>query len=161
MFLAKRFISRTAALRMKSVNSLTLVGIVHDVQTGYVYEDPVTQFTLTTTAVDATGRAASSDGNTVVEKDHHTVRCFGDAYSQEVRGLLREGQIVCVSGRLRLNPQLEPSCNKHFYFPYVHVEGPMGKVAVIHGERKKLVPVSATTNTTSDDSAPAEAEDSQ
>jgi hypothetical protein len=116
-----------------SVNSLTLVGVVHDIQTGYVYEDPVTQFTLTTTSIDTTNPLQEC----VVEKDHHTIRCFGEEFSADVKSRIQEGNVVCVSGRLRLNPQLEPSCNKHFYFPFLHVAPPHGQVAVVHGDRRK------------------------
>ena len=126
---------RAAVRRLapKSVNSVTLVGVVHDVQTGYVFEDPVTQFCVTTTSIDTTNPVQEC----VVEKDHHTIRCFGEAFSQDVKNRIKEGNVVCVSGRLRLNPQLEPSCNKHFYFPYVHVQPPHGQVALVHADRKK------------------------
>src|SRR4051794_8941332 len=93
----------------KSVNQVTLVGVVHDIQTGFVYEDPVTQFCVTTTSIDTTNPLQEC----VVEKDHHTVRCFGEAFAQDVKTRLKEGNVVCIAGRLRLNPQLEPSCNKH------------------------------------------------
>lgn len=117
----------------KCVNSVTLVGVVHDIQGGYVYEDSVTQFTLTTTSIDTT----NPQQECVVEKDHHTVRCFGDMFSAEVKAKLKEGNVVCVNGRLRLNPQSEPTCNKHFYFPFIHVQPPFGQVAVIHADRRK------------------------
>jgi hypothetical protein len=125
--------STTAPKKPASVNSLTLVGVVHDIQTGYVFEDPVTQFTLTTTSIDTTSPLQEC----VVEKDHHTIRCYGEEFSAEIKSRLQEGNVVCVSGRLRLNPQLEASCNKHFYFPYVHVIPPHGQVAVVHGDRRK------------------------
>ncbi|ESL08096.1 RNA editing complex protein MP18 [Trypanosoma rangeli SC58] len=123
---------RTAPHRCKSVNSVTLVGVVHDIQSGFVYEDAVTQFTLTTTSIDTTHPTQE----VVVEKDHHTIRCFGELFSAEVRQKIKEGNVVCVNGRLRLSPQLEPSCNKHFYFPYIQVQPPHGQVAVIHGDRR-------------------------
>lgn len=124
----------TCGLRLaKSLNNVTLVGVVHDIQTGFVYEDAVTQFTLTTTSLDTTTAA----GECAVEKDHHTIRCFGDTYSSDIKAKLKEGNVVCVNGRLRMNPQLEPSCNKHFYFPFVHVQPPHGQVSVVHGDRRK------------------------
>eukprot|EP00658_Telonema_sp_P-2_P032463 TRINITY_DN24036_c0_g1_i3.p1 TRINITY_DN24036_c0_g1~~TRINITY_DN24036_c0_g1_i3.p1 ORF type:complete len:164 (+),score=29.32 TRINITY_DN24036_c0_g1_i3:58-549(+) len=117
----------TSGLRLaKSLNNVTLVGVVHDIQTGFVYEDAVTQFTLTTTSLDTT----TSSGECAVEKDHHTIRCFGDTYSSDIKAKLKEGNVICVNGRLRMNPQLEPSCNKHFYFPFVHVQPPHGQVSV-------------------------------
>lgn len=60
------------------INSVTLVGVVHDIQTGYVFEDAVTQFTLTTTSLETNNPTQQC----IVEKDHHTVRCFGDVFSQ-------------------------------------------------------------------------------
>jgi hypothetical protein len=134
MLSCRRFFSSTATrLAAKSVNSVTLVGVVHDIQTGYVFEDPVTQFTLTTTSIDTTNPVQEC----VVEKDHHTVRCFGEEFAGDIKGRLKDGNVVCVNGRLRLNPQLEPACNKHFYFPFVHVTPPHGNVAVVHGDRRK------------------------
>jgi hypothetical protein len=116
---------------------VTLVGVVHDIQTGYVYEDAVTQFTLTTTSIDTSLGGASE---CVIEKDHHTIRCFGDSFSADIKNRIKEGNVVAVNGRLRMNPQLEQSCNKHFYFPFVHVQPPNGNVAVIHSDRRKVPP---------------------
>lgn len=128
--------------REPSINCVTLIGVVHDIQTGYVFEDAVTQFTLTTTSLDTTNPTQEC----VVEKDHHTVRCFGDVFSQETKQKLSEGNVVCVNGRLRLNPQLEPSCNKYYYFPYIQVQPPHGQVSVVYGDRRAPpAPVSATT----------------
>lgn len=115
-----------------AINSVTLVGVAHDIQSGYVFEDAVTQFTLTTTSLDTTNPTHEC----VVEKDHHTVRCFGDVYSQEIKAKVTEGSVVCVNGRLRLNPQLEPSCNKYYYFPFIHVQPPHGQVSVVYGDRR-------------------------
>lgn len=128
--------------RAPSINCVTLVGVVHDIQTGYVFEDAVTQFTLTTTSLDAANQAQEC----VVEKDHHTVRCYGDVFSREVRAKLSEGNVVCVNGRLRLNPQMEPSCNKYYYFPYIQVQPPHGQVSVVYGDRRSPPsPVNAAT----------------
>lgn len=118
--------------REPSVNCVTLVGVVHDIQSGFVFEDAVTQFTLTTTSLDTTNQTQDC----VVEKDHHTVRCFGDVFSQEVRTKLSEGTVVCVNGRLRLNPQMEPSCSKYYYFPYIQVQPPHGQVSVVYTDRR-------------------------
>ena len=137
-------LSSSTPVKPTSINSITLVGVVHDIQTGYVYEDPVTQFVLTTTSIDTTNPLQEC----VVEKDHHTVRCFGDEYSADVKSRLKEGAVVCVSGRLRLNPQLESSCNKHFYFPYVHVSPPNGSIAVVHGDRRRPPPFADGTTPT-------------
>ena len=69
------------------------------------------------------------------------VRCYGEAFASDIKQRLREGNVVCVTGRLRLNPQLEPQCNKYFYFPYIHVAPPHGSVAVVHGDRRKPPPM--------------------
>lgn len=133
MLMARRLFGRTLPCLAKSVNSVTLVGVVHDIQSGFVYEDPVTQFVVTTTSLDTTNPLQEC----VVEKDHHTVRCFGEGMAAEMKTRLREGNVVCVTGRLRLNPQLEPACNKYFYYPYLHVSAANGSVAVVHGDRRK------------------------
>jgi hypothetical protein len=117
----------------RTVNNVTLVGVVHDIQNGFVFENAVTQFTLTTTSLDTTSAAQEC----LVEKDHHTIRCFGEAFSAEVKGKIKEGNVICINGKLRLNPQLESSCNKYFYFPYVHVEPPFGSLSIVHGDRRK------------------------
>eukprot|EP00760_Papus_ankaliazontas_P034546 PhM_4_TR7252/c0_g1_i1/m.95226/K03111/ssb; single-strand DNA-binding protein len=126
----------TTTSPLKSVNHVTLVGVAHDIQSGYVYEDPVCQFTLTTSALDTNVNGKTNEA--VLEKDHHTVRCFGEAFSAQVRQAIREGYVVAVSGKLRLNPQLEPSTSKHHYFPYIHVTSPHGQVHVVHGDPKKI-----------------------
>ena len=133
MLIARRFFHASRPLAAKTINNVTLVGVVHDIQSGFVYEEPVTQFTLTTTSLDTTNPAQEC----LVEKDHHTVRCFGEQFANEIKGKLKEGNVVCVNGRLRLNPQLEPSCGKHFYFPFVHVQPPLGQVSVVHGDRRR------------------------
>jgi hypothetical protein len=38
---------------------------------------------------------------------------------------------VLVSGRLRLNPQYEPSVNKFYNFPVIQVHSPGGYVAAL------------------------------
>ena len=144
----------TLLCRAKSVNNVTLVGVVHDLQSGFVYEDPVTQFVVTTTSLDTTNPLQEC----VVEKDHHTIRCFGEAFSTDIKDRIREGNVVCVTGRLRLNPQLEPSCNKYFYFPYLHVAPPHGSIAVVHGDRRRPPPMAATASVpVADDATPAAA----
>ncbi|GET93138.1 mp18 RNA editing complex protein, putative [Leishmania tarentolae] len=135
------FSSSRPGQRAPSINCVTLVGVVHDIQTGYVFEDAVTQFTLTTTSLDTANQAQDC----VVEKDHHTVRCYGDVFSREVRAKLNEGSVVCVNGRLRLNPQMEPSCNKYYYFPYIQVQPPHGQVSVVYDRRSPPSPVNAAT----------------
>lgn len=132
--------SRPPAASFPSINAVSLVGVAHDIQAGYVFEESVLQFTVTTTALQsgvAASRPASgsSAAECVVEKDHHVVRCFGELFSQDVQQRVKEGSIVCVHGRLRLNPQLEPSVNKYYYFPYIQVQPPHGQISVIYSDR--------------------------
>lgn len=137
------------ASQSSSINSVSLVGVAHDIQLGFVFEESVLQFTLTTTSLQTNtlvpappGSAAANQSHgagateeCVVEKDHHVVRCFGEVFSQEVQQKIKEGSVVCVSGRLRLNPQLEPSVNKYYYFPYIQVQPPFGQVAIVYTDR--------------------------
>ena len=132
----------TAASQYKSVNHVTLVGVAHDIQSGFVYEEPVCQFTVSTSSLDTMINGRPNEA--VLEKDHHTVRCFGEPFSGQVRQMLREGYVVVVSGKLRLNPQLDPATSKHHYFPYLHVAAPHGNVHVIHGDPKKVATVEGT-----------------
>lgn len=137
------------ASQSSSINSVSLVGVAHDIQLGFVFEESVLQFTLTTTSLQTNTLVPSLPGSSaanpslgagateecVVEKDHHVVRCFGEVFSQEVQQKIKEGSVVCVSGRLRLNPQLEPSVNKYYYFPYIQVQPPYGQVAIVYTDR--------------------------
>lgn len=125
--------SRSVSSPAASINSVSLVGVAHDIQQGFVFEDPVLQFTLTTTALHTTPETGNAE--CVVEKDHHVIRCFGELFSQDIHQKVKEGSVVCVSGRLRLNPQLEPSVNKYYYFPYIQVQPPHGQVAVVYADR--------------------------
>lgn len=151
------FLATALFRQIKSVNNVTLVGVVHDIQTGYVYEDPVTQFTLTTTALDTAG---GEDG-CVVEKDHHTVRCFGEVFAGEVKAKIKEGAVLCVNGKLRMNPQLEPQCGKHFYFPFIHVQPPTGQVTVISSDRRKAPPTAESSDAEIAEKSEPEASDSK
>ena len=119
----------------KSINHVSLVGVAHDVQSGFVYEDPVCQFTLSTSSLDTMINGRTNEP--VLEKDHHTIRCFGEPFCTQVRQMVREGYVVCASGRLRMNPQMDPATSKHHYFPYIHITPPHGNVHVIHGDPKK------------------------
>lgn len=145
-----------------SINSVSLVGVAHDIQLGFVFEESVLQFTLTTTSLQTnavvpplpgggTARPSHHGGvggteECVVEKDHHVIRCFGELFSQEVHQKIKEGSVVCINGRLRLNPQLEPSVNKYYYFPYIQVQPPYGQVAVIYTDRTSPPPPTESSN---------------
>eukprot|EP00796_Vickermania_ingenoplastis_P004959 gene4959-3557_t len=133
-----------------SINSVSLVGVAHDIQSGFVFEESVLQFTVTTTALQTSG----TPGECAVEKDHHVVRCFGELFAQEVQQKIKEGNVVCVSGRLRLNPQLEPSVNKYYYFPYIQVQPPHGQVAVVYSDRANPPQTAETPTGTADTPAP-------
>lgn len=139
-----------ASAKTASINSVSLVGVAHNIESGFVFEEAVLQFTLTTTALQTNVSSASSEGcasnatsnaECVVERDHHVIRCFGEVFSQEVQNKIKEGSVVCVNGRLRLNPQLEPSVNKYYYFPYIQVQPPHGQVAVVYTDRTSPPPL--------------------
>ncbi|CAD2214152.1 MP18 RNA editing complex protein [Angomonas deanei] len=137
---AKAWCSQKSTRKVPSLNNVSLVGVIHDIQQGYVFEDAVCQFTLTTTNLENgvvdSGNADSALTECVVEKDHHTIRCFGDVFSNEMKHKLKEGDVVCVSGRLRLNPQLDSAKNKYYYFPFVHVQPPHGQVSRLYSNRQ-------------------------
>ena len=113
------------AAHARCVNHILLVGVVQDIQQGFVFDDPVTQFTVSTEF------EAPSPGDP--DRDFHTVRCFGEYFGKKEGGLelLREGQTVCVSGRLRMVPQFEQASNKFYHFPVVHVQEGAGSVHVL------------------------------
>jgi hypothetical protein len=110
------------AVHWRCVNHTVLLGTVQDVQKGYVFEDPVLQFTL------VTDFEAPSPGDP--DKDFHTVRIFGESFSQDVEKVATEGSRVLVCGRLRMVPQFETSSNKFYHFPVVTVHAGTGTVSV-------------------------------
>lgn len=128
---------------------LTLTGTVHDIQTGFLVDDPVTQFTLTTAVLkfDAgdvdppiypTDAKRTGDAR-VRERDHFTVRCFG-SQAATARLELSEGTIASVTGQLRMNKQVEAgSGSRSFFFPFIAVRPDKGDsvVRVIHGKPKR------------------------
>eukprot|EP00758_Cryptobia_borreli_P009219 Tbor_TRINITY_DN5458_c0_g3::TRINITY_DN5458_c0_g3_i1::g.24592::m.24592 len=130
------------AAHWRCVNHGVFVGEVQDVQDGYVFEDPVIQFTVVTQFENP------FPGDP--DKDHLTVRVFGDQM-KHVKSLL-DGMViskpssqsvssaasnigtssirnrVMVSGRVRLIPQYEPSTNKFYHFPILMVQDGCGSV---------------------------------
>ena len=96
------------------------MGTVQDVQEGYVFEDPVVQFTLVTDFQNP------SPGDP--DRDLHTVRVYGAEFGQTAKKVLEEGKRVLVSGRLRLVPQFEAATNKYYHFPVVMVQSGCGSV---------------------------------
>ena len=141
-------------------NVVRVVGVVHDIQQGFLIDDPVTQLTLTVTQLncDADGGpdhagnnlgapfSGSPDGSSLVtvdtgthsrvrEKDHVTVRCVGTPLSADVRHDISEGAAVVVNGQLKINRQVDSSAGgRIFPFPYVSVRRDRGGwVRVLHG----------------------------
>ena len=124
---------------------MLLLGTVQDIQEGFVFEDPVTQFILVT---DFEGAHPGEP-----DKDFHTVRVHGAAMSKTVRQMLlgtnenggasstalAAGSRVLVSGRLRVVPQYESKSNKYYHFPVVQVNEGSGFVRVIHDGRVNAV----------------------
>jgi hypothetical protein len=108
------------ACHWRCVNHFLLMGTVQDVQEGYVFEDPVVQFTLVTEF------AGPSPGEP--DKDFHTVRVFGSEFAKSTKAVLEEGQRVMVSGRLRLVPQFEAATNKYYHYPIMAVHSGSGTV---------------------------------
>jgi hypothetical protein len=108
------------ACHWRCVNHFLLLGTVQDVQTGFVFEDPVLQFTL------VTDFAGPSPGEP--DKDFHTVRIFGKEFAESARATVEEGARVAVSGRLRLVPQYEAATNKYYHYPVMTVQTGCGTV---------------------------------
>jgi hypothetical protein len=138
MFRAGLF-RRLLAPAVPPLNSVHLVGVVHDIQQGFVQEDPVTQFQLTCTLTardDSAEPALQAASGSGIEKEHITVRCFGSSLAQDVRAAINDGCVVAVNGQLRTNPQPDPTAsNRVFYFPFVQVNSARGgTVTVLHGK---------------------------
>ncbi|EPY19292.1 RNA-editing complex protein [Strigomonas culicis] len=111
------------AAHWRCVNSHLLMGPVQEIQEGYVFEDHVLQFTV---ATDFEGPAQGEP-----DKDFHTVRVHDDAYWGALRSKLKEGDVVVVSGRLRMVPQYDTLLKKYYHFPVVQVEPGAGCVTIV------------------------------
>jgi len=103
------------------VSKAVLVGSCSEIQRGYFHEDYVTQFVV------ACPFENCPPGET--EKDNILVRCSG--LDTVLKGAMKENDIVCVVGQLRMNPQMDPTNSKFYYFPSVYVTPSTGSVTVL------------------------------
>nr|CCC49401.1 putative RNA-editing complex protein MP42 [Trypanosoma vivax Y486] len=108
------------AAHWRCVNHCVMMGKVQNIQEGYVFEDKVVQFTLIT---DFEGPSPGDP-----DKDFHTVRVFEEAYSEQVRSRLKEGESYLVTGRLRMVPQYDDSMKKYYHYPVIQVHPGSGSV---------------------------------
>ena len=123
------------AVHHRCVNHILLLGAVQDVQTGYVFEEPVCQFVLVT---DFDGASPGEP-----DKDFHTVRVHGEQFAAQIKEALTgpadapedpanlRHKRILVSGRVRVVPQYEPKTNKYYHFPVVQVNSGVGFVRVL------------------------------
>ncbi|CCW72184.1 unnamed protein product [Phytomonas sp. Hart1] len=102
------------AVHWRCVNHCVLMGVVQEIQEGYVFEDHVLQFTLVT---DFAGPALG-DPN----KDFHTVRVYDNAFWKSFKEQLGEGDHCVVTGRLRMVPQFDSVMKKYYHYPILQVE---------------------------------------
>lgn len=108
------------AAHARCVNHVLLVGTVHDIQRGFVFEEPCLQFMLCTLFENP------SPGDP--DRDFHTIRVFGERMANAASAVAVEGRRLAVQGRLRLVPQFETHSNKYYHFPVVHVVEAAGSV---------------------------------
>lgn len=121
---------RTGFLLACAVNRVTLVGVVRDVQSGFVSETPCLQFTLVTQDFDIPqSRVANSSEESLpiarrtsgCTKQQFAVRCTS-ANEEEINKLrlrLEEGTLIKCVGQLRINMQIDSGRRRSF--PYVSV----------------------------------------
>ncbi|KEG08821.1 RNA-editing complex protein [Trypanosoma grayi] len=150
------FFSTLKRMPIRPLNRVTLLGALHDVQTGFLDQSSVFQFVLTCSFLDlqaatdakkpaavnpsvsvALGVAAGEQQKQQAAKEQYTVRCLGDeAYTDALRGALEEGCIVQVVGRLKTIETMDGS--KKQLFPFIIVEqGRWSNVSLIHSPRKQ------------------------
>ena len=108
------------AAHWRCVNNGVLIGEVQEVQDGFVFEDKVLQFVVVTQFENP------FPGDP--DRDYHTVRVYGDEFSQHVKEMLNGASRVMVTGRLRLVPQYEQSTNKFYHYPIIVVQPGSGTV---------------------------------
>eukprot|EP00796_Vickermania_ingenoplastis_P010160 gene10160-7114_t len=101
------------AVHWRCVNLCVLMGIISDIQVGYVFEDHVLQFTL------ATHFEAPSPGDP--DRDFHLVRVYDEKYWGPLKDSFKDGDVVLVNGRLRLVPQYDATLRKYYHHPVVQV----------------------------------------
>lgn len=108
------------AAHWRCVNHCVMLGVVQNIQEGFVFEDKVLQFTLIT---DFEGPSPGDP-----DKDFHTVRVFDSDYSSRVKEQLRDGEWFLVTGRLRMVPQYDGSMRKYYHYPVIQVHPGCGSV---------------------------------
>lgn len=109
------------AAHWRCVNTCVLLGAVQEIETGYVFEDHVLQFTI------ATEFKAPSPGDP--DMDFHVVRVYGgEDYWRPVQAMMADGARFLVSGRLRMVPQYDTIMKKYHHFPVIQVYPGTGSV---------------------------------
>ena len=131
----RRFLSTSASIaKTNSVNSISLVGVVHQIDAGYVGSDLTLQFMLVcnylpianeTPVIHPLSNSENNNNNnrsaTPVEREYFTIRATG--YLDELKAQLHEGAVVSVQGQFKMNVQPEPLADhKPMPFPYVAVK---------------------------------------
>jgi hypothetical protein len=120
-----------AAFVIPPLNSVSLVGVVHDVQGGYIGTDFITQFQLAINLVPVDNDCplinplpSSKKVKRPVhvrEREYFTIRASG--LSNELKAALHDGAVVSVEGMLKTNVQPEPLANhKLFANPFIWVK---------------------------------------
>jgi hypothetical protein len=140
---AKKVLPAAAAAPAKfaPVNAVSLVGVMHDVTTGFIGEEPVTQFTLTTTHIATDADAPDLHAPKTVgsareqQRDHYVIRAMGET-AASVAAVAAEGNVATVSGQLRMNARNDGG--KPFFYPFVAVTAKAnGVVQVLHEKKKR------------------------
>ena len=119
----------TIACHSSCINSIVLVGKMVDVQSGYVWEDRVFQFSIVCPFRDPP--SGESDRDTIIVRYH--LGDGEDARAQEkvFRALADDGKNVCVMGNIRMNPQLEKVNSRYYYYPLVYVSPSCGSIQAL------------------------------
>jgi len=127
------------------LNSMSVVGVAHDVQQGFLGPTAVTQFSVTTLIanvddgteeVHTLASSAAKMRGTARAKETYAVRCMGDEIAAQARQTVQEGSLVEVNGRLALNPQADTTGNLKVTrnFPFIRVRDTYGSVKVLHSK---------------------------
>jgi hypothetical protein len=122
---------RTRTVLAKTINRVTLVGVVRDMQSGALNDTSCLQFTLVTQDIDTSATvppAGPSDSvvplarrSTGCAKQQFCVRCTSpdEEVVNRLRLRLEEGSMVKCIGQLRLNSQVDGGKRRHF--PYISI----------------------------------------
>ena len=147
------------------VNHVHLVGVVHDIQTGFVASEPVTQFSVTTVIGNVNDvapekhplppKSTASLAGMAKAKESFTIRCFGAEVANEARAAVSDGCVAEVQGQLILNPNLDSASGKYQYFPYVSVRHEKGQVRMLHGKKGRKAATAVTDSQITSPPTPA------